>query len=234
MMAAMPRRASASAVASSRAFLRTDRLIRNSKRPGRPLVQTRTKRSAATNSNGQKAAISRAIAASKNRQAASNSSGGGGAIEAGAGSSEELPAVFGMRPVDYSVLPPIRHSPPAPPPKPGPRRLLYPATLMFMAATVGYFYVNNQNDNYAYWEAMQSGVALSMDDDDDDDEYEDEEEGEIEETVGQLQQLTASPDDRGGGVDIDNTEPSQRRGWFGWLRGWRRGKGGDENGTPGR
>ena len=86
-------------------------------------------------------------------------------------------AIFGLRPIDYSIVPPIRYSPAPPPPKPGFQKYLFPLTLAFTAATVAYFYVNNKNDNYAYWEAMQSGEALQMDeDDDDDDDYEDDEE----------------------------------------------------------
>ncbi|KAL3770886.1 hypothetical protein ACHAW5_003974 [Stephanodiscus triporus] len=56
---------------------------------------------------------------------------------------------------------------------------MYPwiATLGLAAISVGYFYVNNKNDNYEYWRAMQSGEALRIDDDDDDD-YDDEEEEE--------------------------------------------------------
>lgn len=50
--------------------------------------------------------------------------------------------------------------------------------MIIMFATVGYFYVNNKNDNFEYWAAMQSGEALQMDDDDED--YEDEEDEEDE------------------------------------------------------
>ena len=54
--------------------------------------------------------------------------------------------------------------------------LLSPLILLFTAGTVTYFYINNNNDNYAYWEAMQSGEALQMDTDDEEEEdYEDEE-----------------------------------------------------------
>jgi hypothetical protein len=60
--------------------------------------------------------------------------------------------VFGMRPPDYDVLPPIRPSPPPPPAKPGfLRRYLWVLTMIASAASVGYFYVNNKNDNYEYW-----------------------------------------------------------------------------------
>ena len=59
--------------------------------------------------------------------------------------------VFGLRPPDYSVIPPIRPSPPPPPPKPGLQKYLWAMTVAFSAVTVGYFYMNNNNDNYEYW-----------------------------------------------------------------------------------
>lgn len=83
--------------------------------------------------------------------------------------------IFGLRPIDYSIVPPIRRSPPPPPAAPGVRKYLFPLTLLFTTCTVGYFYMNNQNDNYAYWEAMQSGEAVLMDDDEDDEDYEEDE-----------------------------------------------------------
>mmetsp|Transcript_15433 Transcript_15433/g.33425 ORF Transcript_15433/g.33425 Transcript_15433/m.33425 type:complete len:158 (-) Transcript_15433:1576-2049(-) len=137
------------------AFARSNTLNR---RPVRLLIQTRNRSAAKTD---KKAAISRAIAANQ-------------------GSNEATADfIFGLRPVDYSIVPPIRYSPPAPPSAPGFRKYLFPLTLLFTAATVGYFYVNNKNDNYEYWKAMQSGEALHMDDgEDDDDDYEYEEEEE--------------------------------------------------------
>jgi len=168
---------------------------------------------------------------------ASNSSSSSSSSGAAAPAVEEL--VFGMRPVDYSILPPISYSPPAPPSKPGLQKYLWYVTLLFGGATVGYFYLNNQNDNYEYWEAMQSGEAIAFggDDDDDDEEWEDEEEeeeGEEEEmaNVNQLQQLNGGGG--GGAGNVDNTESNQKRGWFGWARGWRPGKGGDEKDPSGR
>jgi len=89
--------------------------------------------------------------------------------------------IFGMRPIDYSIVPPIRASPPPPPSKPGLQKYIAPASMVIMFATVGYFYVNNKNDNFEYWAAMQTGAALQMDDEDDDEDYEDEEEEEEEE-----------------------------------------------------
>lgn len=88
---------------------------------------------------------------------------------------QQVEGIFGLRPIDYSIVPPIPHSPPPPPAKPGLQKYLFPFTLAFTAATVGYFCMNNKNDNYEYWRAMQSGEALQIDDDEEDD-YEEEEE----------------------------------------------------------
>ena len=131
------------------------------------LIQTRTKQSASTAANNKKKAISRAI----NQNAKSNST-----IAEGGGS--EIDAIFGLRPIDYSIRPPIQYSPPPPPAKPGFQKYLFPLTLLFTAGTVTYFYINNNNDNYEYWKAMQSGEALQMDDEEEDDDYEDDEEEE--------------------------------------------------------
>lgn len=129
------------------------------------LIQTRTKQSASAAANNKKKAISREI----NQNAKSNST-----IAEGGGS--EIDAIFGLRPIDYSIRPPIQYSPPPPPAKPGFQKYLFPLTLLFTAGTVTYFYINNNNDNYEYWKAMQSGEALQMDDEEDD--YEDDEEEE--------------------------------------------------------
>jgi len=132
------------------------------------LIQTRTKQStSAAANNNKKKAISRAI----NQNAKSNST----IAEGGS----EIDAIFGLRPIDYSIRPPIQYSPPPPPAKPGFQKYLFPLTLLFTAGTVTYFYINNNNDNYEYWKAMQSGEALQMDDDEEDeDDYEDDEEEE--------------------------------------------------------
>jgi len=126
------------------------------------LIQTRTKQSAsgAAANNNKKKAISRAI----NQNAKSNST----IAEGGS----EIDAIFGLRPIDYSIRPPIQYSPPPPPAKPGFQKYLFPLTLLFTAGTVTYFYINNNNDNYEYWKAMQSGEALQMDDYEDDEEEE--------------------------------------------------------------
>lgn len=135
------------------------------------LIQTRTKQStSAAANNNKKKAISRAI----NQNAKSNST------MATSESGSEIDAIFGLRPIDYSIRPPIQYSPPPPPAKPGFQKYLFPLTLIFTAGTVTYFYINNNNDNYEYWKAMQSGEALQMDDgeEDDDDDYEDDEDEE--------------------------------------------------------
>ncbi|KAL9179885.1 hypothetical protein ACHAXT_007855 [Thalassiosira profunda] len=162
--------------------------------PRLPLQQTRTKRTAAK--KDRRAAASRAIAENEASSVPVNDKG-------------EPTLIFGMRPVDYSTKPPIRNPPPPPPPKPGMQKFLFPLTLLITAGTVGYFYVNNQNDNYEYWRAMQSGEALRMDEEYEDDEDEDEEEEE-EETVA------------------DASKEGNRRGWFGWLRRRKQGEDGSK------
>jgi hypothetical protein len=109
------------------------------------------------------------------RQAISVSSRNGNKSSSLGASDAANDNIFGMRPIDYSILPPIRASPPPPPSKPGLQKYIAPASMIFMAATVAYFYVNNKNDNFEYWEAMQSGSALQTDDDDDDEEDEEDE-----------------------------------------------------------
>eukprot|EP00578_Thalassiosira_sp_NH16_P011639 CAMPEP_0181123612 /NCGR_PEP_ID=MMETSP1071-20121207/26003_1 /TAXON_ID=35127 /ORGANISM="Thalassiosira sp., Strain NH16" /LENGTH=166 /DNA_ID=CAMNT_0023208787 /DNA_START=90 /DNA_END=590 /DNA_ORIENTATION=+ len=144
------------------AFVRCGKPSRQ--RPGQLLLQTRTKRSSAR--TDKKAAISRAITSNQN----ANHSVLLTEHEA------MTKGIFGMRPVDYSVAPPLRCTPPPPPPKPGVQKYLWIVTLIFGTATFGYFYVNNKNDNFEYWRAMQSGEALQMDDGDEDDYDDDEDE----------------------------------------------------------
>lgn len=88
----------------------------------------------------------------------------------------EVPAdnIFGMRPIDYTILPPICHSPPPPPPRPGMRKYIFPLSLVVFAGIFGYFYVNNKNDNLEFWMAMQNGEAIDVGNDEDDDDDEDE------------------------------------------------------------
>lgn len=81
-----------------------------------------------------------------------------------------LDNIFGMRPIDYTIVPPICHSPPPPPPRPGMRKYIFPLSLVVCAGITGYFYVNNKNDNLEFWLAMQNGEAIDVGDDDDDDE----------------------------------------------------------------
>ncbi|KAL7553206.1 hypothetical protein ACHAWF_016459 [Thalassiosira exigua] len=174
-------------------------LARSDKRPPVPSQQSRAKRfgSGATKDD-RKAAISRAIA-----------------------ENEEAKKVFGMGPIDYSVVPPVRRSPPPPPPRPGMQKFLTPAVILLSASIVGYFYVNNKNDNIDYWRAMQSGEALEIDDDeeDDDDELGEEDDEEEEVKNSTLKQTTQTTEESG-----EVIEPNQKgRGWFGWIRRWRRG-----------
>jgi len=81
--------------------------------------------------------------------------------------------------VDYSIPPPIIPSPPAPPLQKGLRRWAFPATVLVTLFTCVYIYKNNKNDNYEFWDAMQSGKDLPLevfeDDEDEDDEDEDDE-----------------------------------------------------------
>lgn len=83
--------------------------------------------------------------------------------------------IFGLKPVDYTIVPPLRMAPPPPPPKPGIQKYLFPTTVATSLGIFGYFYFNNKNDAYDYWEAMQTGGSLpGTYDDDDDDNYDDE------------------------------------------------------------
>eukprot|EP00557_Chaetoceros_sp_GSL56_P007405 CAMPEP_0176493828 /NCGR_PEP_ID=MMETSP0200_2-20121128/9752_1 /TAXON_ID=947934 /ORGANISM="Chaetoceros sp., Strain GSL56" /LENGTH=148 /DNA_ID=CAMNT_0017891507 /DNA_START=17 /DNA_END=463 /DNA_ORIENTATION=- len=87
-------------------------------------------------------------------------------------------AIFGLRPVDFTIIPPLYKSPPPPPPKPGLQKYLFPFTVALSAGIAIYFYLNNSNDSKEYWEAMQTGGVLpgTYDDDDDDDDEDDAEE----------------------------------------------------------
>jgi len=80
-------------------------------------------------------------------------------------------AIFGLKPVDFTILPPIRRGPPPPPPKPGFQKFIFPLTLLLTGGITAYFFFNNENDSKDYWEAMQTGGVLpgTYDDDDDDD-----------------------------------------------------------------
>lgn len=109
-------------------------------KPNTNLGQYRTKRSAAVSDDNRKAVIFRAIAS--NNRSTKSSSGS---------EQQQVDGIFGLRPIDYSIVPPIPYSPPPPPAKPGLQKYLFPFTLAFTAATVGYFYMNNNNDNYEYW-----------------------------------------------------------------------------------
>lgn len=84
--------------------------------------------------------------------------------------------IFGLKPVDFTIVPPISRSPPPPPPKPGFQKYLFPFTIALSAGVTIYFYLNNENDSKEYWEAMQTGGVLPGTYDDDDDDDDDEEE----------------------------------------------------------
>ncbi|KAL7465128.1 hypothetical protein ACHAXS_005453 [Conticribra weissflogii] len=147
----------------AKTLLRGQTLTQSSDNPRKSvqsLFQTRTKRTASSSENARKEAVSRAISNSKNKKASGE---------------EELfvDNIFGMRPVDYTVIPPIPKSPPPPPPKPGLRKFIFPASIAVALGAFGYFYLNNKNDNFEYWSAMQRGEALQMDDDDDEEEEDD-------------------------------------------------------------
>jgi hypothetical protein len=104
---------------------------------------TRIASSSASHTKNRKAAISRSIA-SNNRITKSS-------LGSEQKQQQQVEGIFGLRPIDYSIEPPIPHSPPPPPAKPGLQKYLFPFTLAFTATTVGYFYMNNKNDNYEYW-----------------------------------------------------------------------------------
>jgi hypothetical protein len=135
-------------------------------------MQHRNKR---TSSLGKEAR--QAISKSLNTKSSSSSSGGATTMAA----AQVGDNIFGMRPIDYSIRPPIRATPPPPPPKPGLQKYIAPASMLIMFATVAYFYVNNKNDNFEYWAAMQSGAALRMDEEEEDEDDEDEEDDEEDE-----------------------------------------------------
>jgi hypothetical protein len=88
--------------------------------------------------------------------------------------------LYGMKPVDFTVVPSVSRSPPPPPPKPGFQKYFFPLTLLITGGITAYFYFNNENDSKDYWVAMQTGGVLpgtyDVDDDDDDDDDDDEEE----------------------------------------------------------
>jgi len=125
------------------------------------LTQTRTKHTASTGKD-RRSTISRAL---KNNDTHTSDGSNKPAID----------NLFGMRPIDYSILPPIVRSPPPPPAKPGLRKYLFPISLFFTLSVTGYFYLNNKNDNFEFWNAMQKGEALPSDEDEGDDDDEEEE-----------------------------------------------------------
>ena len=112
----------------------------------------RTKRT--SSKNARAAAVSRAVRS--NTSSSTTTTGEG---------------IFGLHPIDYATSPPpaICASPPPPPPKPGLSKYTFPISAVMTLGLTVYFYVNNQNDSFAYWESMQTG-GIPDDEDDDDDE----------------------------------------------------------------
>jgi len=70
--------------------------------------------------------------------------------------------MYGLKPVDFTTPPRIYVSPPPPPKKPGVKNYIFPATLIVTVVTFMYFYLNNKNDAYGYWSAMQTGGIMPM------------------------------------------------------------------------
>ena len=137
------------------------RLLNAQSQPRILSQSVRTKKTSAKNNN-HKAAVSRALR--------SNSS------TTSTGSSNSTPSasgqgIFGLEPVNYATAaaPAICASPPPPPPKPGLAKYTFPISALLTIGVTAYFYVNNQNDSFAYWESMQTGGIPEDDDDDDDD-----------------------------------------------------------------
>ena len=121
----------------------------------------RTKKTSAKNSN-KKAAVSRALRSNSSTTGTTPSSASGQGI-------------FGLEPVNYAAapIPAVCASPPPPPPKPGLAKYTFPISALLTIGITAYFYVNNQNDSFAYWESMQTGGIPEDDDDDDDEDFED-------------------------------------------------------------
>ena len=124
----------------------------------------RTKKTSAKNNN-HKAAVSRALRSNSSTTGSSNST-----------PSAPGQGIFGLEPVNYATAaaPAICASPP--PPKPGLAKYTFPISALLTIGVTAYFYVNNQNDSFAYWESMQTGGIPEDDDDDIDDDLDDEEE----------------------------------------------------------
>ena len=85
--------------------------------------------------------------------------------------AQEPQHLFGMKPVDFSITPPIYKSPPPPPPRPGMQKYIFPISTLTTAAITAYFYFNNKNDSYVYWETMQTGGVLPGTEEEDDEDY---------------------------------------------------------------
>ena len=140
------------------------RLLNAQSRPRILSQLIRSKKTSAKDS--QKAAVSRALRSSSSSAPSASASGQG---------------IFGLEPVNYAAapVPAVCASPPPPPPKPGLAKYTFPISALLTIGITAYFYVNNQNDSFAYWESMQTG-GIPEDDDDDDfedaDEFDDDDE----------------------------------------------------------
>jgi len=86
-------------------------------------------------------------------------------------------SIYGLKPVDYSVPPPIFRSPPPPPPKQS-SKFVFPFTLAVSLGLTSYFYFYNKNDAHEYWVEMQNGGVLPGVFDDDDDDFDDDDDDE--------------------------------------------------------
>jgi hypothetical protein len=78
--------------------------------------------------------------------------------------------LYGLKPVDFSIPPSIHISPPPPPKKPGVKNYVFPISLVITFGTCIYFYLNNKNDAFDYWSAMQTGGSMPIFGNDDEEE----------------------------------------------------------------
>lgn len=159
--------ASSAAAASSSSLLvgRSTTRQRLFNAQGRQRILPQSIRTKKTSAKNNKAAVSRALR--------SNSSTTSNRTPSASGQG-----IFGLEPVNYATAPTpaICASPPPPPPKPGLAKYTFPISALLTIGVTAYFYVNNQNDSFAYWESMQTGGIPEDDEDDDEDDLDDDEE----------------------------------------------------------
>jgi hypothetical protein len=88
---------------------------------------------------------------------------------------------YGLKRLDYkTVAPPAWPLPPHPPNKSMADKIIYPGTLITIAAIAIWAYMNpEEEDMKAYWKRVESGQILIDDDDDDDDDWDDDDEEEL-------------------------------------------------------